>query len=76
LAVLLVGKPIQAVLNFILWLIFWIPGTIHAILVINEYKADKRAKEQTHIGKEKLVGVGCTFNNEGAFLLAGNHFGF
>lgn len=44
LAVLLVGKPIQAVLNFFLWLIFWIPGSVHAIMVVNEHKADKRAK--------------------------------
>ncbi len=42
LAVLLVGKPIQALLNFVLTLIFYFPGLIHAILVINGHKADKR----------------------------------
>ena len=42
-AVLLCGKPIQAVLNILLSLLFYIPGLIHAILVVNEYKADKRA---------------------------------
>jgi uncharacterized membrane protein YqaE (UPF0057 family) len=42
LAVLLVGKPIQALLNFCLCLLFYVPGLIHAILVINEKKADKR----------------------------------
>lgn len=42
-AVLLSGKPVQAVLNFILCIFFWIPGVIHAILVVNEKKADKRA---------------------------------
>lgn len=42
-AVLFSGKPVQAVLNFILCLFFWIPGVIHAILVVNEKKADKRA---------------------------------
>ncbi|HEX3033021.1 MAG TPA: YqaE/Pmp3 family membrane protein [Bacillota bacterium] len=46
LAVLLVGKPIQALLNLVLSLIFWLPGVIHAILVVNEAKADKRAKNQ------------------------------
>ncbi len=42
LAVLLVGKPIQALLNFVLTLIFYFPGLIHAILVINAHNADKR----------------------------------
>jgi uncharacterized membrane protein YqaE (UPF0057 family) len=45
LAVLLVGKPFQAVINLVLTLIFWFPGTIHAILLINEKKADKRSKK-------------------------------
>jgi uncharacterized membrane protein YqaE (UPF0057 family) len=44
-AVLLVGKPIQALINLVLCLFFWIPGVIHAILVVNERKADKRAKQ-------------------------------
>ncbi|MCC6935507.1 MAG: YqaE/Pmp3 family membrane protein [Thermomicrobiales bacterium] len=43
-AVLFAGKPFQAVLNFFLTLAFWVPGVIHAILVVNEYKADKRAE--------------------------------
>lgn len=42
LAVLLCGKPIQAVLNIFLTLLFWIPGMIHAILVVNSHLADKR----------------------------------
>lgn len=45
LAVLLVGKPIQALINFGLSLIFWFPGVIHAFLVVNEKKADKRAEK-------------------------------
>ncbi|WP_042355661.1 YqaE/Pmp3 family membrane protein [Bacillus rubiinfantis] len=49
LAVLFVGKPFQALLNCILCLIFWIPGVIHAILVVNEKKADKRAEKQAKI---------------------------
>lgn len=43
LAVLLCGKPFQAVFNIILTLLGWIPGMIHAILVVNSHKADKRA---------------------------------
>ena len=42
LAVLLIGKPVQAVLNLGLTLLLWIPGIIHALLVVHEYKADKR----------------------------------
>ncbi|MDD5458534.1 MAG: YqaE/Pmp3 family membrane protein [Phycisphaerae bacterium] len=42
LAVLLCGKPVQFVLNIFLTLLFWIPGVIHAILVVNSHLADKR----------------------------------
>ena len=42
LAVLLIGKPVQAVLNVGLTLMLWLPGMIHALLVVHEYKADKR----------------------------------
>ncbi|TSB47895.1 YqaE/Pmp3 family membrane protein [Alkalicoccobacillus porphyridii] len=43
-AVLLVGKPFQALLNFILTLFFWVPGAIHACLVVADKKADDRAR--------------------------------
>lgn len=45
LAVLLTGRPFQAILNFFLTLLGWIPGVIHAVLVVNEHKADQRAKK-------------------------------
>lgn len=41
-AVLMVGKPIQALLNVVLTLCFWIPGVIHALLVVSAHKADQR----------------------------------
>ena len=41
-AVLLIGRPISALLNFGLTLLFWVPGAIHAIMVVNEHKANKR----------------------------------
>jgi uncharacterized membrane protein YqaE (UPF0057 family) len=54
LAVLLAGKPIQAVLNLVLTLFFYVPGLIHAILVVHDKKADKRMKQQaTFIAKSK-----------------------
>ena len=42
-AVLVCGKPVQFVLNIFLTLLFWIPGVIHAILVVNSHLADKRS---------------------------------
>ncbi len=42
LAVLLCGRPLAALLNFFLSLALYFPGLIHAILVVNEHKADKR----------------------------------
>lgn len=46
LAVLLAGKPVQAVLNFFLCLCFWFPGAIHAVLVVKDAKDDRRMKKQ------------------------------
>lgn len=42
-AVLICGKPIQALLNLFLTLLFWVPGAVHAVLVVMDRKADKRA---------------------------------
>lgn len=42
-AVLICGKPVQALLNLILTLIFWIPGAVHAVLVVHDHKEDRRA---------------------------------
>lgn len=41
-AVLLCGKPIQALLNLLLCLLGFIPAIIHALLVVNARKQDKR----------------------------------
>ena len=42
-AVLLCGKPFMALLNLVLTLLGWIPGIIHALLVVNDHKSDLRA---------------------------------
>jgi uncharacterized membrane protein YqaE (UPF0057 family) len=52
-AVLICGKPIQALLNLVLTLLFWIPGLIHAIFVVNGYYADKRTDRVIQAIKEK-----------------------
>ncbi len=41
-AVLTTGKIGAFILSIILTLLFWIPGVIHAFLVVNKYYADKR----------------------------------
>lgn len=53
-AVLLVGKPFQALLNLVLTCFFWVPGAIHAILVVKDKKDDKRMEKQAKlIAKER-----------------------
>lgn len=42
LAVLLCGKPVQFVINILLTLAFWIPGMIHALLVVHNHLEEKR----------------------------------
>lgn len=41
-AVFICGKPIQGIINIILTLCFYVPGAIHAVLVVHTYHADKR----------------------------------
>ncbi|NQV63965.1 MAG: YqaE/Pmp3 family membrane protein [SAR86 cluster bacterium] len=55
-AVFLCGKPIQSIINIILTLCFYVPGAIHALLVVHSYLADKRTdkivdaiKDQDHL---------------------------
>ena len=42
-AVLSCGRPFQAILNLILTLLFWVPGAVHALLVVHDYHEDRRA---------------------------------
>lgn len=41
-AVLLCGRPFMAILNLLLTLCFWIPGIIHAMIMVHGYNQDKR----------------------------------
>ena len=45
LAVFLCGKPIQALLNIVLTLLFWVPGMVHALFVVHSHLADKRTQK-------------------------------
>ena len=51
LAVLICGKPVQALINLLLCLLLYIPGIIHAVMVVNEYKADRRAERLLETAK-------------------------
>jgi uncharacterized membrane protein YqaE (UPF0057 family) len=56
LAVLLCGKPFSAVVNLVLTCFYWAPGAIHAVLVVNSHKNDKRFTklEKTIIAASKV----------------------
>jgi uncharacterized membrane protein YqaE (UPF0057 family) len=43
-AVLICGKPFQAVINVLLTLLLWVPGVIHALFVVNNWYADQRTE--------------------------------
>ncbi len=43
-AVLLCGKPFQFLLNIVLTLLGFVPGIVHALLVVNDYHEDRRAE--------------------------------
>jgi uncharacterized membrane protein YqaE (UPF0057 family) len=43
-AVLFCGRPFLAILNAFLCLFFWIPGALHACLVVHEHLADQRER--------------------------------
>lgn len=45
LAVLMCGKPFQAIISIGLTLLFWVPGIIHAMLVVSSHHADKRNQQ-------------------------------
>ena len=44
LAVLLCGKPFQALLSIPLTVLGWVPGVIHALFVVNHHYAEQRNK--------------------------------
>jgi uncharacterized membrane protein YqaE (UPF0057 family) len=53
-AVFLCGKPMQALLNVVLTLCFWVPGIIHALFVVSSRHADKRTDRMIEAMKDKV----------------------
>ncbi len=44
LAVLLCGKPFQALLSIPLSLMGWVPGVVHALFVVSNHYAEQRSQ--------------------------------
>ena len=44
-AILLTGRKGSFLLSLLLTLFGWLPGIIHAILVVNDYEAEKRLQK-------------------------------
>ena len=47
----------SGILNFILTLLGWIPGMIHAFMVVNNNNAEKRNQEQIQAIKEQTAAL-------------------
>ncbi len=52
LAVLTTGRVGAFILSIILTICFWIPGVIHAILIVSNYNADKRNEKLIRATRE------------------------
>jgi uncharacterized membrane protein YqaE (UPF0057 family) len=67
-AVLLAGKPFQAVVNFFLCFFLWIPGVIHAIFVVHNHYADKRTERlieaQNKTAQEQVAAMQAMTNQQ------------
>ena len=55
LAVLYANKPFQALLNVALTLLGWIPGLIHALIVVHGFEQAKRRRSE-RVAKAMLEG--------------------
>ncbi|WP_181347557.1 YqaE/Pmp3 family membrane protein [Thalassobacillus sp. CUG 92003] len=44
LAVLFTGKPLKALVNFFLTLLFYVPGAVHAAVVVKEHYDGKKGR--------------------------------
>jgi len=44
LAVLLTGRPFMSLFNLLLTLLLYVPGLIHALIIVSNHYADKRAE--------------------------------
>lgn len=55
-AVIMCGKPFQFLLNIVLSCIYWIPGMIHALLVVSAWeRKEKLEQHQQHMRELALI---------------------
>ncbi|MFT5014601.1 MAG: uncharacterized membrane protein YqaE (UPF0057 family) [Patiriisocius sp.] len=52
-AVFFCGKPIQGIINIFLTLAFYVPGAIHAVLVVHTHHEDARTDKIVNAMKGK-----------------------
>jgi uncharacterized membrane protein YqaE (UPF0057 family) len=52
-AVLTTGRIGSLILNIILTLLFWIPGIIHAILVVNDFYEARRHRQLVRVMRRR-----------------------
>ena len=57
LAALISGGFMSCILNIFLTLLGWIPGMIHAFMVVNDEKAEKRNQEQIKVIQEQTEAI-------------------
>ena len=67
LAILLCGKPIQAIVNIPLCLMYWLPGAIHALLVVANFESKRQTKTIVNAIKSATAGVQQSKNGNGPF---------
>jgi len=53
LAIFLCGKPFQALINIPLTILLWVPGMIHALLVVHNHYADIRTERLIEATRER-----------------------
>lgn len=68
LAVLLCGKPVEALLNVVLTLCGWLPGVAHAALMVNSYQADQRTARVVTATNQERQAVLTTGESQRAVL--------
>jgi uncharacterized membrane protein YqaE (UPF0057 family) len=60
-AMLLCGKSIQAVLNLFLMFALWVPGVVHAFMIVSARNTDKRNNRLIPLSKTvKTSDRSCT----------------
>lgn len=79
LAVMFRGKPLLSLLNIVLTVLSWVPGVIHALLVVHDHKQDVRAirfGRADLVLKQELFAVdhrpGNIFQSTGAIFVGRN----